>query len=537
MAAGWAFAGEVWARHRWVWALLLAYLVGLAVVLNVVPAGTIRFEYGVPLSVPPACGLLILLAAFSHGSDADLAAAASGYPRRSFTLPLPTAALVGWPMALGAAAAALSWLALAGLVWRPLGVPVPLWWPALFCAGFLAWLQVLTWWPFPLPLLRILVAVPVLSGLVVAAIYGGSNAVPQPLLLAGSAALLPAAYALAVVGVARARRGDGAAWRWAPARPSPARAAPAAAPPFASPAAALFWIEWQRNGFVLPGMVGMISVTQLALLVVAGDTGEAARILCFLPAYPAFLAAMAGGTFGGVHPWSRGGVPIPAFVAARPVLTADLVVAKLRAAALSSLAACAVIVVLTLAALPFGEVAAVLRRLLEQLHTTQGVRGWALLALGAVAAPWLTWKTLANGLWVPLAGRRWPFFLFMAAGPVLLTAALLTAAWFVTAGYDVRAALLDALPWCVGLAVLLKLAAGALVLRALLRRRLISARTLTRLAVAWLAGAAALTGLAFWLTPPEVASPLVIAGGLVLVLLPLVRLGLAPLALDGNRHR
>jgi len=44
-------------------------------------------------------------------------------------------------------------------------------------------------------------------------------------------------------------------------------------------------------------------------------------------------------------------------------------------------------------------------------------------------------------------------------------------------------------------------------------------------------------GLACWLTPPELASPLVVGGAAGLLVLPLVRLGLAPLALDWNRHR
>jgi len=40
-------------------------------------------------------------------------------------------------------------------------------------------------------------------------------------------------------------------------------------------------------------------------------------------------------------------------------------------------------------------------------------------------------------------------------------------------------------------------------------------------------------GLACWLTPPELASPLVVGGAAGLLVLPLVRLGLAPLASTG----
>jgi hypothetical protein len=52
-----------------------------------------------------------------------------------------------------------------------------------------------------------------------------------------------------------------------------------------------------------------------------------------------------------------------------------------------------------------------------------------------------------------------------------------------------------------------------------------------------LAAAAALLGLCFWLVPAAVCPPLTAAAVAMLLLLPLVRLGLAPLALDWNRHR
>ena len=48
---------------------------------------------------------------------------------------------------------------------------------------------------------------------------------------------------------------------------------------------------------------------------------------------------------------------------------------------------------------------------------------------------------------------------------------------------------------------------------------------------------AATVALALWLLPPEIDSPLTIGLSAVVLGLPLVRLGLAPLALEWNRHR
>jgi hypothetical protein len=108
--------------------------------------------------------------------------------------------------------------------------------------------------------------------------------------------------------------------------------------------------------------------------------------------------------------------------------------------------------------------------------------------------------------------------------------------WIVTHP-ESHQALLAAVPWVVGLLLLMKLGAGVMVVRALRRRGLVAVHTLRRLVAGWAAAAAVLFGLAFWLMPPDLGSPLVAGGAAVLLVLPLVRLGLAPLALDWNRHR
>src|SRR5439155_1448241 len=101
-----------------------------------------------------------LIAIFAHGEQADMMARESGYPRRAFTLPVPTAALVGWPMALGIAAVAGFCLVMIGLVLRLAGLAVPVLWPAALAAA-LAWLE----WRgslFLVPLLAVLVPMPML---------------------------------------------------------------------------------------------------------------------------------------------------------------------------------------------------------------------------------------------------------------------------------------------------------------------------------------------------------------------------------------
>ncbi len=94
----------------------------------------------------------------TFGFAGDLAGRRSIYPARMFTLPVTTQALAGWPMLFGTAAMASLWLVTALFVRWSWGLDLPLIWPALLGAVFLAWTQVLTWTAYGLPGLRIVVA-------------------------------------------------------------------------------------------------------------------------------------------------------------------------------------------------------------------------------------------------------------------------------------------------------------------------------------------------------------------------------------------
>src|SRR5256885_13345878 len=82
-----------------------------------------------------------------------------------FALRLRPAALVGWPMLYGTAAVAILWLVTALSVRWPWGIELPLIWPALLAAVFLAWTQALMWMPYGLPGLRAIVTGPGLAPL------------------------------------------------------------------------------------------------------------------------------------------------------------------------------------------------------------------------------------------------------------------------------------------------------------------------------------------------------------------------------------
>src|SRR5260370_3029093 len=79
---------------------------------------------------------------------------------------------------------------------------------SVFMAARVVMAKALMWCPFPLPALLVLVALPILGGMVTGAAHGHVLRVSPALLAAVSAALIPAAYLVAVGGGARGRGGD-----------------------------------------------------------------------------------------------------------------------------------------------------------------------------------------------------------------------------------------------------------------------------------------------------------------------------------------
>src|SRR2546430_14999392 len=107
----------------------------------------------------------LLAGAFSCGLAGGLGPRPSIYRARMFARPGRAAAMVGWPMRYGPAAVAILWLVTALSARWPWGIELPLIWPALLAAVFLAWTQALMWMPYGLPGLRAIVTVPWLATL------------------------------------------------------------------------------------------------------------------------------------------------------------------------------------------------------------------------------------------------------------------------------------------------------------------------------------------------------------------------------------
>jgi hypothetical protein len=184
-------------------------------------------------------------------------------------------------------------------------------------------------------------------------------------------------------------------------------------------------------------------------------------------------------------------------------------------------------------ALPTGHWA----EMCDRLITLSG-SGWAagmVLLGGLVVLFVITWGQLASGLWVCLTGRDHIIAGALAVGLALVTGfALLLIQGVMEPTWRSQLALY--LPWVLASVLALKCALTATVYWANLQRGLLSLRTVVLVFIAWTAAATGLfSGLA-WLVPQEAVTRVHLAEGVALVL-PIARIGLAPLALTWNRHR
>src|SRR6266540_1875023 len=434
------------------------------------------------VSVPLTATFVYLLAVFSFGFAGDLAARHSMYPARMFTLPVTNAALVGWPMLYGTAAVAILWLAARLFAVWPSGIEIPLIWPALLAAALLAWTQALTWMPYGLPGIRLIVAVLCLAALDTVVLVAIHFKAGEPTMVAILGPQVPLAYLVARFAVARARRGEVPDWRGMFSRPASNAVLTGRRDHFRSPARAQAWFEWRRHGRSLPALVGLLLPFELALLWLAKDA----------PAFVfeiLFLATV-----------------VPPFIATRPLTSAELVAAKLKMAMWSTLAAWLVVLVAMPLALEWSGTWSVVteraRRMNDAIGTPRAATVVLLILAGFIVA---TWKQLVQSLHIGLTGREW-----------------------IVKG--------NALPLILAGLVGLKMSAAGWIATRLDRSRLLGDRALVLGAACWVLAVLALYGVLVWFfSTPFVAHYLLAL--IAILAVPLARISAAPLALAWNRHR
>jgi len=521
-AIGWEFRR----RHRWGLLALACYPIAMAILrmsgrrVHIDDEQSFAFVVAVPLTAT----FLYLVAVFSFGLSGDLSARRSIYPSRMFTLPVTNSALAGWPMLYGAAAVTILWAVTRLLALWPSGISVPVIWPALLAASLLAWTQALTWMPYALPGLRVIVTILWLAAIDAIIMVALNFKAGELVMLAILTPHVPLAYVTARYAIARARRGDEPDWR-----PLFYAAAPRQREHFRSPARAQTWLEWRQHGRSLPAAVGIVLPFELALLFLFRETPALVfeMLIVVLTTAP-LLAVFAAAAVSGSN--------LTKFIATRPMTSASLIAAKLKVTIASTLAAWLLVLVATPIALKLsGTLPLVIervRRLAEVVGAPHAAIAMLLVFIALLAT---TWKQLVQSLYIGMSGRDW-----LVKGSVFLALAILAvivpAAHWVISNKALIALVWNAGGWILAIIVCLKLAAATSIAIRLYDKKLLSDRTLILGALFWSATVFAVYGVLAW-TFPEVMIRRYVLALVAILAVPLARLSAAPLALAWNRHR
>jgi len=538
-----AIAWHLWTRHR---SGIVTALVTLAVMLAaspLLPLVARTIASGIVLVVVTAYFANVLLFTEAIGN------LESNYPRRMYALPVSNRTLVGWPMLFGGAIAALLWMTGACLVYRPSGFRTPVLLPSLGLAAMLMWLQAFAWSPIKNQMLKSVILIGFLSSLVALPLWmvwiwreGLRDVFPswiaQPVMFALLVTYMAAAYGMARAGIASDRRGD--TWQVLPwgilralADPRPVRWRR----PFRSPAEAQLWYEWDCHGLGIPVSCGLLLLLMCGVTILRHGVGFANFLTLFL-IIPVSTAGLQSFSLGSPKPYWVKSRALITFLATRPMTSGAMIAAKLRMTALSVLLMFAIMTVeIALWAVVGGytEEAGELGRLI--VSALPGWRAGAVLVLGAVTLLAFTWGLVTAGFPIVLTGRHSllvGFNLAAIAGAAGLGAAVIG----LTNHPAYLARLLEIVPWLAAAATAIKVVVASLAFRACRRLGLIGIRSTILLIALSLALAACATALAALLLEAQVLPvPMsVVLLGIVL-LVPLGRLALAPLAFEWNRHR
>ncbi|GAC1415639.1 MAG: hypothetical protein NVSMB53_14290 [Gemmatimonadaceae bacterium] len=534
-----AVAWQFRRRHRWGLIAMIGFLFVLAMIKLVILERGQRVDlddesFAFLVIVPVTATFIYFLSVFSFGLSGDLAARESMYPARMLTLPVTTAALAGLPMLYGTLAMAILWLGTRLLALWPSDVDVPVIWPALLAASLLAWTQALTWMPYPLRGLRVIITVLWLAAIDAVMMVVLHLKASELVMVAILAPHVPLAYLFAHSAVARARRGDVPDWRRSFLGTT---ARPLRTDRFPSATKAQLWFEWRQYGRSLPWLVAILLPFELALLFAFSQTPElifeVLLIVLFTPPSMAAFVAATAAKWGATTSDAYGVTP---FIAMRPLTNGSLIAAKMKAMIWSTLAAWMLVFVATPLALRFSGAALVVMERAHRLVEVMGMpRAIAILLLAVAALLASTWKQLVQSLYIGMTGREWVVKASVFAALTFLAAVLPLAVW-ISRSRKTMAVLFNNFALIAAVLVCLKLSAAVWIAVRLHDKRLLSDRTLVIGAVCWDVAVFALYGLLVWIVPLVLIAKNVLA--LVAILeVPLARLAAAPLALAWNRHR
>jgi hypothetical protein len=540
LTLGW----ELWAKHRLGFWVLALWAVVAAVLVRVLPKPWAEDAVAAPSMVLSYFVYLYLHWVFVY-AESTLAGNDTGFPPRLFTMPVRTSLLVFWPMFYGVATIALGWLWLGWLIFEPCGWLRVASWPAAMLAAALAAFQAIGWTLVRSPFPRLAVAVLGLPTVMLAVgwleqRYRFVDPAPHVIALS-SAAILLAAYLLAVIGVSYDRRGDRlsldrvfefAARKWANLLGRQR--------PFASPEVAQRWLEARRLVWLVAMFLAFLFALAMSATTEPMRWGDVPLAVIPFMILPSSAALFLGFGMGKSSFWA-GELQLSSFAASRPVSSTALAVAKLDSVGRNACRIWLCVAVIVLLALANSGRLPAMQKVCAALFPDQPTGKLAALAPVALAGLiGLVWFHFVAGICLSISGRLWLLngaALAAVGGAVSIASAVIWLNNFTFSRSLGTVAVLDSFYFVTGVlwgAGCLLMLAKLVMLGAVLRRPWQS-RTLHTI-LAWMVVAAGLVIPLYTVVPKSLVPHSLIALYLVLAL-PINRPLLLPAAIEWNRHR
>ena len=576
-----AVSWEIWRKNRWGF-LAIGFVVIGAVMIEWVGALSLQTSTGQILRHPALLeyhdelqwallvGLFAMLAsvvavlAMCSYTETDDKSGELCFPSRVFHFPVPTFVLAGLPMIFGAVAIVLVFVAWRSLVFAPIGVSMPFALPAVSLVMAVLSMQALVWGLPSLPAGRLFALTVIFFGLAVANLCGIADirlggekfSLIDDFVPAWSADRIAAfnrgslvvcavmALAALVAGnlaVERERRGRWRGWRGRGRVETTAAIQVRGRKAFRSPAAAQFWFEWRRNALPLPVSVAALLLILLGPLplITGMDAQTTGKLFTAFFLLPIGLAAVIGFGFGKLDFWARG-FELSPFLSNWPVSNADLIVTKLKVAALSVLLSWAMVMI----TVPLWLMVWADGNGLDQFRREffpalpRATLVWLIPGL-VVSAVLLTWTLMVRHLHLGVLGQSKAFLIFSVGGNLFAAALAVGAYAFFFSGYGAssnRLGYFSALPWFIAVGLIAKFSVGAWAFSEARRRGLLSTGFIFGYLLIWFGATACFVGTIHLLLPDLAWRRHLLVFAAVL-LFPLARIGLAPLALAWNHHQ
>ncbi|HAV61213.1 MAG TPA: hypothetical protein DCY13_02470 [Verrucomicrobiales bacterium] len=527
---------------------------GIAVVVMAlvvqIASGRSTQEWLAPLAQVLMAGSLVALFAGFTCTETNRQLKLAAFPVRLFSLPASTATLVLVPMVAGSVSVAAVYLAWAAFVLRPLIHDQPLLEPSLILMTGLICHQAVMWCLAQYRLMRLFICGGI-GGLLLWLLLLPESVLPREL-TSGEGHLpqlklgaLLALTNLAVVwrtwlAIVRQRHQPTAGSAPRKADLPTARLVAGGASPFRSPLHAQFWLEWRRNGWILPGLAvfaALLLAHPVPLLI--GLEPESALSFVMIGALvPVALAALVGKGLAVPDFWTRD-LHLPSFVAIRPLSCGQWVLVRLGMAMLSALIGClAIIAALIVATLLSGSLPALMSELVPEESVVAGWPKWILMAGYGLLLAMLTWRCLVVSLHTGLLGRRIPFVTATLGSVVAVFIVLpwwLIRNWHEFTPYNTSLHW-QTMVWSIAALWFAKLLFAGWAWSEARRRELVSTAGLVGYVACWLLVVLGTYHFLANALPVDLWVRQVIgfASGL---LVPLGRIGLAPVFFSFNRHR